>query len=141
VIGGNNMEDIKNVYPDAQYKWGFSVYGYGPMLQSFGYEILIQVDDNDYDGDSRLLLKDGNSYGILIFGWGSCSGCDALQACDSYEEVDELRNMLNNEILWRSSAENLLDYIVNKDWELEYAWHHEETRDFIDQITAYLRSL
>ena len=70
----------------------FGFCDYRPMIDSFGYEILLQVDDKDYQGDSRLLFRDVSRYGILIFGWGSCSGCDSLQACESLEDVEKLRN-------------------------------------------------
>ncbi|QSQ10590.1 hypothetical protein H0A61_03000 [Koleobacter methoxysyntrophicus] len=138
------MKDIKEVYPDAIWKdeageehfW--SVSDYRPLLESFGYKILLQVDDDGYQGDTRVLFKDGNRYGLLIFGWGSCSGCDALQACSSYEEIDELRQQLHNDIKW-GTAEELLEYIQGKDWELEWAWHEEETREFIRKAIEILQ--
>jgi hypothetical protein len=137
------MIDIREVYPDAlstdvdgePYWWG--AYDYDPLLKSFGYEILLKVDDNGYQGDSRLIFKDGDRYGLLIFGWGSCSGCDALQACDSYEEIEELRQKLHNEIIW-DTKEGLLKYIKEKDWELEWCWHYEETKRFVDEAIKLL---
>ena len=75
------------------------IFDYTPMLEQFG-EILIRVDDNDYQGDSYLIYKKENSYGYLRFGWGSCSGCDALQACDTIQEVQELMDTLYNDIIW-----------------------------------------
>ena len=63
------MRPITEVYSDESY------FGdYQPLLESFEYDILLQIDDNDYQGDSRLLFKDGDRFGILTFGWGSCSG-------------------------------------------------------------------
>lgn len=56
---------------------------YQPIMDSFG-NIILQVDDNDYQGDSRLLYREDDRIGFLQFGWGSCSGCDSLQACHSY---------------------------------------------------------
>lgn len=135
------MRPIKEVYPDAisedGYWWGAS--GYNPLLESLGHKILLQVDDHDYQGDSRLILKNAkNQYGLLIFGWGSCSGCDALQACDSYAALDALRTKLNNRIEWMSKKALYL-YIVNKDWEVEWAWHADETKEFIEKAQALLK--
>ena len=42
-------------------------YDYQPMLEEFG-EILVQVDEDDYQGDSYLLYKKDNQYGFLVFG-------------------------------------------------------------------------
>lgn len=135
------MEPIEKVYPDAisdtGYWWGPT--GYDPLLKSMGHKILLQVDDHDYQGDSRLILKHTNGrYGMLIFGWGSCSGCDALQACNSYADLDELRKSLNDGITWMSKKA-LHKYISTKDWELEWAWHTEGTKEFIEKAIELLK--
>ena len=134
------MKPIEEVYPDAidddHSFWGVS--NYLPLLKSLGYEIAIRVDDDDYQGDSRLLFKDDASYGLLIFGWGSCSGCDALQACDSYEEIEYLRQELLNEIHWEPTGKEMSAWIENKDWELEYSWHVSGTKTFVEKCLLYL---
>lgn len=106
---------------------------YTPMLEQFG-EILIRVDDGDYQGDSYLIYKKENSYGYLIFGWGSCSGCDALKACNTIQEVQELMDNLYNDIIWFTSLAELKNYFADKDWQLEYSWHIEEFKDFLSQV-------
>ena len=106
---------------------------YTPMLEQFG-EILIRVDDGDYQGDSYLIYKKENSYGYLRFGWGSCSGCDALQACNTIQEVQNLMDTLYNDIIWFVSLAELKKYFANKDWELEYSWHIEGFEDFLNQV-------
>src|SRR5690606_9236886 len=95
---------------------------YQPIVESFG-KILIQVDDNGYSGDTRVLYELKGKYGILIFGWGSCCGCDTLQACGSIEDIDKLIEQLSNKIKWFNSIEELKQYVKEKDWELEYSWH------------------
>lgn len=106
---------------------------YQPMLEEFG-QIILQVDDNDYQGDSRVIYQDEEKFGYLIFGWGSCSGCDALQACDSIEEVQTLMDSLFHQIRWFDSLPKLQEYFRSKDWKLEYAWHTEETKKFIELV-------
>lgn len=133
------MKDIREVYPDAVRDgiW-IGAYDYRPLLESFGYEILLQVDDQDYSGDSRVLFRDGDRYGVLVFGWGSCSVCDALQACSSYEEIDELRQELHRRIRW-GSREEILHYLETHDWEGDWCWHAPETRQFLEQAKELLR--
>ena len=109
------------------------IFDYTPILEQFG-EILIKVDDDDYQGDSYLIYKKENSYGYLRFGWGSCSGCDALQACNTIQEVQELMDTLYNSIIWFVSLAELKEYFANKDWELEYSWHIECFKDFLNQV-------
>ena len=132
------MKDIREVYdPDQSWGWG----SYDPMLESMGYEIKVQVDDCDYQGDSRLLLKDGERYGILIFGWGSCSGCDALQACESIEEVGELRDELNDDIRWFNSKQEAVQFFKEHDWRgdwLYWSYNRDELRQYIIQSLGVL---
>lgn len=134
------MKAIEEVYPkDGEGHHHY--YDYKPMLDSFGYETVLQVDDNDYQGDSRVLFMDGDRYGLLIFGWGSCSGCDALSACQTIKEVGELRDELHNDIIWKSSRQEMLDFIKERDWEAQYSWHAEETREFVAKAIAFLEAI
>ena len=60
---------------------------YRDLIASMGVENLLQVDDNDYQGDSRILVRDYHRYGLLLFGWGSCSGCDAPRMYSSWAPI------------------------------------------------------
>lgn len=79
-----------------------------------------RLDDNDYQGDTRALIKgkDGR-YGYLKFGWGSCSGCDALQACRSYENLGELISELQQAVRW-GTATDILTFLRTHDWAGDY---------------------
>lgn len=102
----------RRLYPDAEDRWGFSVSDYDPILHSFG-EVVVKVDENDYSGDSLVLLRKESRYGFLIFGWGSCSGCDALQGCNSYRDIEQLIQQLENNIIWFDSLGEAESYIFN----------------------------
>jgi hypothetical protein len=122
------MKPIADVY-EAGTRY-FS--GYQPLLDSFEYEILYQVDDEDYQGDSRIIFKDGDRYGVLIFGWGSCSGCDAMEACDSIEDVEKLRTELHDTIRW-GALEETIQYFKAHDWNGDFSYHAKETKIFIEK--------
>ena len=111
-------------------------YDYEPMLEAFG-EILIQVDCGQYQGDSYLIIKSDDKYGYLNFGWGSCSGCDALQGCGDINEVQELMDQLYSQIRWFDSLKELKEYFNTKDWELEYGWCYDDFKDFINKVINY----
>lgn len=136
------MIPIEQVYPDEAKEAserGY-IYGpsdYGPLLQSFEYGILVRIDEDGYRGDSILLYKDGSErYGILVFGWGSCSGCDALQACHSMKEIEELRQQLFNQIQWFSRIE-AVSYLLNHDWEGDYT-DRQLTKKFVEESLVVL---
>lgn len=114
-----------------------SWYDYDPMLAAFG-EIVLQVDDSDYQGDSRVLYVDGDRVGFLQFGWGSCSGCDALQACSSIDEVQTLMDELRGQIRWFENKDAALAWFSTHDWEGDYSWHEQEQKTFVRQVKAFL---
>jgi len=114
---------IEEVYP--QFKGQDHFYGpgdYQPLLNSLEYTIAVQETEPDYQGDTWLLLRDteGDRWGYLCFGWGSCSGCDALQACETYQDIDALRRKLYHDIRWDTKA-GLLAWLNEHDWEGDFS--------------------
>jgi hypothetical protein len=112
---------------------------YHDLIDTMGVETLLQVDDNDYQGDSRVLVRDYHRYGLLFFGWGSCSACDALQAVEGNEaEIARLRDDLRRSIHWENSAAGLLAYIDGKDWSLDVRGDDEACRAFRERAGQIL---
>lgn len=103
---------LREFYPDVEegslMMWRKD---YNSLLKSLDYEILLKCDEDDYTGDSLVLFKNDNQYGFLCFGWGSCSGCDELEACTTWEQLEELRETLDKDIIWRDSLQEIKDYI------------------------------
>ena len=107
-------------YGDGANDCSFSApYDYEPILASFG-EIAVKEDTDDYQGDSWVLYRDGDRWGYLCFGWGSCSGCDSLQGCSNERELDELIARLRDDVKW-GSREEIAAFIDKHDW--EGAWY------------------
>lgn len=115
----------------------YNYQSYDQMVDAMNGEVVLSVHDNDYQGDSRYLMKDGDRFGVLIFGWGSCSGCDAFEGCDSNEERESLKRDLENSIEWRSLDE-LIEWLNSHDYEGSWYWRSKEMRDFIKQVFEYL---
>jgi len=123
------VEDEKNGY----------FYGpgdYQPIIENLG-TVLIQVDDQYYQGDTRVIYLKDNKYGYLNFGWGSCSGCDVLQGCGNMADIQELMDGMNESIKWFDSLADLKEYFKSKDWELEYSCNDEGQKEFIEQVMQY----
>lgn len=109
---------------------------YQPIIDDFG-DVLVQVDDDDYQGDTRVLLKKGGKYGFLNFGWGSCNGCDALQGCNSYSDVQQLIDELEASIDWFDTLQEAKNYICSDDRKVSYYYHEDEWEDFRKQVANY----
>lgn len=127
--------NVKELYKEDEC-WGWS--DYQPMLEAFG-TIAIQVDDHYYQGDSRLLYDNDGKIGFLMFGWGSCSGCDALQACNTIEQVQALCDDLQDDIRWFDNRKEALEWFCTHDWEGDYSWYAEETKEFVRKCIEYLK--
>ena len=128
------VEQCEKLFPD----WTKYSLTYDMIVDAFGYQNPIWVEDDDFQGDSYALLKDGEKRGFLVFGWGSCSGCDWLQGCDTIEDITELYNHLLSEILWKDSAAEMLEYMNAKDWDVEWYARKPEWKDFLDKAKSYL---
>jgi hypothetical protein len=107
--------------------YGRSGSEYLPLIESFG-EVLLNCDLGKYSGDTFALVRAGTRVGILIFGWGSCAGCDALASCETWEDVAALRYDIARGIRWFMSAAEALAYIQQHDWTLEWSWKMVKSR-------------
>lgn len=111
---------------DKKDRWSYS---YDELIESMEVEVLVEESDNDYQGSTFCLVREGGRVGHLVFGWGSCSGCDALQACDSHADVVDLRNSLYAEIDWFPSTALLMKWL-NGDQETQWYGHDETWKTF-----------
>lgn len=127
-----STKTIQEIYPGCAYQSD-----YRPLVEDLGM-IVVEVADEDYQGDTRYLLKAGPRWGVLINGWGSCSGCDALQSASSYEELEELRREIAGKVRWFDCAEACAAYLAGKDWETESSYRTEETQRFTTEAIVAL---
>lgn len=125
----NRSSRAVSIFPNAdEHCNDFS--NYSPIICSFG-KVLVQVDAGAYSGDTLVLLSKNGLYGFLAFGWGSCSGCDALQACQTFADVDELIDSLESSIQWFDTLQQAQAYIANSNERLgSYYSHLDEWPDF-----------
>lgn len=132
------LKDMREVYePDDN--WGWS--DYDLMLKSFG-EVICQGDFGSYQGDTLAILFDDGKYGYILFGWGSCSGCDALQAC--YGDMDKLNDLAKrmwDSIVWYDTPQELIDWLKSHDYEGDYLeYYGDELHDFLHKAISILES-
>lgn len=117
---------------------------YESLVESQGIEVLLSLYMGEYQGDILMLVRNRQGqFGILTAGYGSCSVCDALQACDGdADEYDKLAKNLCGSVIWEE-PENIIDYLNNKDWEGSYYGRADGLDDFIKEAkeTLMLRYL
>ena len=122
--------------PDTSW---FSPPSYEELVDSMEYDVITKEDIGSYQGDYLYFLKDTDRYGLLVFGYGSCSGCDSLQDCGNEEDVTSLRNDIESNIKWFDSKKAVIKFITNtedkpfKDW----YWKEEDADKFFGQVLDY----
>lgn len=116
--------------------WYYRGQDYPDLVGLFCDEIVVEASDDDYQGDTYAILRKGDEYGYLEFGWGSCSGCDALQACGSDEEMAALANQLAASVEWQPDKAALKEWIAGKDWPGGYSWYRSGFEAFAEKVRA-----
>lgn len=90
---------------------------YDDLVKSWGHEIVEQDDFGSYQGDLIYLLRDGDRYGLLVVGYGSCSGCDELRSVDPWDDegdwtaVVALADKLRADVHWEADKDALMAWV------------------------------
>ena len=111
------------------------------LVDSFEVETRLWINVGpSYEGDCLILLQDKENYGCLIFGYGSCGGCDELEGSyGNLEELTTLRNRYWDSIEWKSRAE-MCEYFLSDDAQLQWWGHAAEFKSFKAQVLEVLKN-
>lgn len=131
----------REVFPETAKRmetenWFYAVEGYNAIVQHCG-EVLVEASDHDYQGDTFALVrgKDGR-VGYVQFGWGSCSGCDALQACNTLADLGRLANSIVNEVRWFSDVAEARTWLAGAEERNDYYVHSDAYPRFRRAVEA-----
>lgn len=128
---------IEELFPNCRDRDGwFSPPSYLSIINNLCDEVIIKSSDNDYQGSTYCYLRKDTKYGYLEFGWGSCSGCDALEACESYSDLQELYYRLEDSIHWHDTEEEFFQWFSSHDWVGSFSWH-DGAKKFCEKVKAY----
>ena len=129
------LKKARELYPDCMSHDYFEApWDYEPIYQSFG--TVVRADSmGSYQGDTQVLLYDDEKkqYGYICFGWGSCSCCDRLQGCASYEDIDDLIEDLYETIRWFYDDNEALTFFNTHEWDFDYD-HSPEFVEFCREM-------
>lgn len=94
---------------------------YHDMVASWGYTVEHLEYFGDYQGDVVALLTRPNAVGLVVIGYGSCSGCDVLEAVKDevyyvsdgtdLQPLIDLSESLREDIHWEKSRRVLREWI------------------------------
>lgn len=128
------MKTAQELYPNFDY----SESDYEPIINNIGNPAVIK-QIGDYQGDYLILYDfSDDNYGFLTFGFGSCTVCDALQSCESTEEIQELMDNIYNSIVRFNSKHEVIYFLNNHDWQGDWYWDTVDKDEFINSCIKYL---
>jgi hypothetical protein len=127
--------------PEWVSKYGPS---YDDIVASWGYTIKSFDTIGSYQGDHLVLLQDNERWGFIVIGYGSCSGCDTLQAIAPWDddgdftEVVKFAEELKTGIEWFPSRAELLTRLRSLDKANHWWMNEEETATVLPKWFALL---
>lgn len=116
---GNNFTDVTGESIDHQ-----------EIMERQGFEILDWEAFGSYQGDYAAIVKKDNKVGFIVIGYGSCSGCDALEAVKEYapEEV------YYNEYDFDDEEDNELYESKMETYKERLKEYHKELQEYADDL-------
>ena len=73
------------------------------------------LDIGSYQGDYYYIANYNDKWYFLRIGYGSCSGCDDLLACCTFEDYQNLQNKIKGNIREFNTLEELIDWLTSED--------------------------
>ena len=110
---------------------------YEEIIEATGCEIIDSLYLGSYQGDLLMIVTKDYMFGVLSTGYGSCPACDKLKSCDNDNKRAYLAKELYESIMWKDVNE-IIDYLENKDWQLEYYGGEKGLSKFIKNIKEQL---
>lgn len=115
---------------------------YLEMIAPLGVTTLVSETLGSYQGDIVALVQEDVNYsderfGFVSIGYGSCSGCDALEAAQSAAELAGIAKQTVDSIRWFDSLDEAKAFIASDDQLLQWHGHEAEWPTFQAAVAAW----
>jgi len=109
-------------YGDDKPEFDECAYDYDELLESVNLDVdwTIKAQEYNYQGDYFYFGEYANRFYFVVIGYGSCSGCDALQACSTYTDMVDLRDDIKRDI---REFDSLQEFKVWFDEHVQNQWY------------------
>lgn len=111
---------------------------YIALIKDAGLDVIDYLAMGGYQGDLIVIVKKADKFGMIVTGYGSCSGCDVLQACyNNKKKLKQLQKELCDKVIWKDITP-FITYLKKKDWRSEYYYGEQELPPFIAHVIENL---
>lgn len=126
------------------FEYGGPNLGYTSVVETFGYEIVLSERLGSWQGDIVFVLKNEDRVGFLVVGYGSCAGCDVLEAIRTMDGLKSFALGLHSNIKWFQSLTDLqqwlVRYVIEDGIEPGPYWYYDdEIKNWAMEFTEGLR--
>jgi hypothetical protein len=129
------MKDVRTIWPDiTDDRYGSSYPGYEEIVAQLG-TVVMDAAVGSYQGDIHMIVESAGRYGYVSVSYGSCSGCDALQACESVRQLQDLCDGIEGSVKWFDSPDALAEWFSSRDWEVQVGYDYNgELKTFVEAV-------
>lgn len=112
---------------------------YTEIVDNWGYDVIDRKLFGLWQGDIWYVLRYGERYGYVLIGYGSCTGCDALENIDYFYTDDEARagainelsDQLQQNIRWFDSKQDFIANVLEAgDEGNDWYWFDTEIKEY-----------
>lgn len=127
---------------DVKFEGDYGGVDYNDLIETMEFSAIpVEESDNDYQGDTFMLVTKLDQIGVLTYGWGSCSGCDAAQAVSSQAEANQLRDDLYYGTRWFDTTADALAWVEDYNGQqLQWYGHSEAFKMFVQKAKEWLEA-
>ena len=113
------------------------------LFREKGYEVVADEAFGQWQGDYVFVIREAYSempdFGVVVAGFGSCSYCDALQACGSQEDVDALFEQTMASVEWYRNAVDVQYWLLGQARnEMRWYAHEPGFEEALERLRAEL---
>jgi hypothetical protein len=107
---------------------------YENVVGRAGAECVASVRIGSYQGDYYMIVKKDGLYGWIDGSYGSCGGCDEIEAAyDDERTLDEIGRRMVESVDWKTSTD-LAEWIDSRDWIAQPGWIGDEVTERRDAV-------
>jgi hypothetical protein len=133
-------EMLREKLPGLNMERHFGGPSYSSLTALIGAPLLSAMVGSPQGDVYELVRGADGRVGFLCFGYGSCSGCDAIEACNSYGDLAEVFERLRDDVRWFDAPAAALKFFHEHDWHGDACEDEAERQTFIDGAIALLKS-
>ena len=74
------------------------------LVASWGYGVVASKTFGSWQGDIAYIFANGDRLGIIVIGYGSCSGCDAFEAATPFGDDADWSQLESLRFEWREAV-------------------------------------